>query len=215
MNDCDFDRFEAMWIHAYEMYEKTPSEEVTKLAFRSLKDYSIQQVQHGIEKHIKTCVFFPKPANIRENIEGNIEDQAIHALMKAQDVGHEHGRYVISLCFDDPVLQKTISEFGGWSKFYDAFVHPNDKRHFSEKEFLSLYKRYKKFGVNNCPRSLKGSLTYSQKQLYESGKYKTLFIGDENRAKRLYSHNNSDNDFENFSNLKKISTMVRKTGVSV
>lgn len=44
--------------------------------FFALEDFTIEQVEDAIRGAIKHCKFFPRPAELREQIGGSVEDQA-------------------------------------------------------------------------------------------------------------------------------------------
>lgn len=197
MIDADFEAFEALWLSVnMECYEKTPSEEGMRIVFRALKKYPLEKIKIAIEQHLvdpEAGMFAPKAANIVKHIEGTQQDQAMRALTKALEAAEKYGRSVLSICFDDPVLQKSIHAFGGWSKFYDHFVHPNPNVHLHEKQFLSIYDRYKKYGDLNPPKFLQGALTFKDQENFERGNYETVFVGDKAQAKLISQRQTNDN----------------------
>tara|TARA_R110002012_G_scaffold14850_3_gene60492 strand:+ start:1437 stop:2081 length:645 start_codon:yes stop_codon:yes gene_type:complete len=196
MTDNEYEHFEALWLYANEPFGKTPSDSATKIVFRALQKYSFGDIQRGIEKHMidpDNGMFAPKPADVVRNVDGPKADRGIKALMKAEEAARQYGRNVTGICFDDPIIHRTIQDFGGWAKFYDHFICSNPKRHFDEKEFLNRYDRYAKHGCESYPKLLRGDLTHTQKLDVENGKEKTILIGDKEKAKLTYENSEKSN----------------------
>lgn len=96
-----------------EVFGKDMSEPGIKLYNFALQDLAIDDVVRAMGKACGTMKFFPKPVEIREMIQGPIDDIAQIEAAKVKEAVERHGRYK-SVVFDDPVTQAVIEQYGGW-----------------------------------------------------------------------------------------------------
>jgi len=144
----DFEPFVAMMAVLADAYgQPRLSENATKLYFRVLSEYSLDEVSRAIVEHLKRSPFMPKPCDIIRNIEGTAEDrgrEAWHAVLQAM---RKHGAYA-SVRFDDPAIHFAIERMGGWQKLC---LMPEDELPFRERDFIGHYKRGERVGWGSVP----------------------------------------------------------------
>ena len=186
MDANDKKRFSAALFGTFEVYEKHCTETMVKIWWAALKQYSIDEVCTALTAHIvdpDVGHFLPKPADVVRNISGTKADISLLAwsrVFSAISIGA--GR---SVCFDDPVINQTISDIGGWIALCRTDV---DKLHFKAKEFELRYKQYINNPPLNPPTHLIGVEEKSNSQFgFESDE--PIMIGDKQQARLNYSKN--------------------------
>lgn len=97
-----------------EMYNEKLSESKILLYFDALMDLPLESVFQGFRKSLRYSEFFPRPAKVREHIEGTRADKAELAWVTWKEAARKHGA-MASLEIDDPALAETIlTVFGSW-----------------------------------------------------------------------------------------------------
>ena len=75
MKTEELTNFIEIWESLWEMYRPPnspakPSDIMIKMTFAALSEYSLEQVNHAVMKHIQSEKWMPKPADIIKHIEG-------------------------------------------------------------------------------------------------------------------------------------------------
>lgn len=119
------------------IYDQIISEEKMNIYYELLRSYSIDVLQKGATRLIKerTTASFPKPAEIIEKIEGNLEDKANLAWEKVTKAMLKHGHYQ-SVSFDDHVIHSVMQVMGGWAETGNWL---KDDMKWKRIEFCKLY----------------------------------------------------------------------------
>ena len=77
--------------------------------FAALEEHHVEVVQEACRRAIKTCRFFPKPADLAEMIDGNLDDRAAYqwgqVMLKAKGQPHEM----------DDAAHEAVRLMGGWA----------------------------------------------------------------------------------------------------
>ena len=131
----------------------TSSKNKIMLYFNALEDFEIEQVVNAVGLAIKTLKFYPKIAEIRELIEGQIEDRAAIAWYTVIEATKVYGQYN-SIRFDDLLIHWIVERMGGWPHFCGLVA---EELPFRQKDFIQLYRlgdRNREFLV--MPQSVKG-----------------------------------------------------------
>lgn len=118
-----------------ELFERQLSEQVVSLYWETLKGYSDQDIMRAFNQAVKTCRFFPKPAELIECAQGNKSEQAILAWEKVYKATSSVGSYE-SVKFDDPAIHSCIEMMGGWPEL--CLIKPDEMK-WKQKEFERLY----------------------------------------------------------------------------
>jgi len=124
----------------------------TEIYYKALEEFSIEDVEQAVVRTIKTRTFssFPKPGEIRKEIEGDEEERALKAWVKVEWAVRHVGPYP-SVKFDDPVIHSVIENMGGWVDFQEPGVfHPV----WTQKEFIAHYRAIAR--STNHPEHLEG-----------------------------------------------------------
>jgi hypothetical protein len=116
MTDGDRPEFLKIVTAMSEMYQRDCSAAVIDLYFQALSDLAIEQVEAAVVSLLKTAKFMPRPAEIREIIEGpppktSPAERAWVRLLEMTKACYECNRVEC----DDPALAKALKVvFGFW-----------------------------------------------------------------------------------------------------
>lgn len=182
MTDRDRPAFLKIVTAMSEMYQRDCSAAVIDLYFQALRSLAIEQVQAAVVSLLETSKFMPRPAEIREVIEGpapktSPAERAWPRLLEMVDMLHNCNHVEC----DDPALGKAIKvTFGGWDyAAHKLMWDPNlDQigRAVLRKDFIAGYETAMTEGVptsGHCVlRTPKGALQYGNRFL--------LGLGDRN-----------------------------------
>jgi len=153
MTDRDRPAFLKIVTAMSEMYQRDCSAAVIDLYFEALRSLAIEQVQAAVVILLETSKFMPRPAEIREVIEGpapktSPAERAWTRLLEMVGTLHECNRVECN----DPALGKAIKvTFGGWDHAVHKFTwDPNlDQigRAVLRKDFIAAYETAMTEGV--------------------------------------------------------------------
>ena len=162
MKQTDFDRFGAAFGTMCEVFEKATSPIITRVYFRALSVFAVEDVEAAITRAIGTLRFFPKPVELIELITGKPESesaqiecaatsQVADVMKQVRTVGF-YGKPV----FDDPLTVRLLS--GRWT-FRSLCQMTETELKWWAKEFIEAYRSEYKTGtmlLSQPPRSLSG-----------------------------------------------------------
>lgn len=128
-----------------EAFRQTISE-ATLMAYEiGLKDIPLAQVELAVVKAIRTCRFMPTVKDLRELATGTRDSDrpvlAWDAVLAVPLNPYKH------IDFDDPLINATIRNLGGWPSFTDRF-NDSESEKWVRKEFLETYQKLLSSGVN-------------------------------------------------------------------
>lgn len=152
--------------------------------FLALKDLPMEAVLASIARAMRSSRFFPKPAELREFIEGTGDDLAALAWTRVIRAIERIGTYQ-SVDFGDPVLHATVDGLGGWSEFWRIERMDAREQGFKRAEFVRLYGALRSRGVEDAPRRLLGQHEVANRERGYLGKDETLVIGPGGSIKAL------------------------------
>lgn len=129
-----------------EVFAESLSDTRIEAYFVALADLDLDTVRHAIRHLIGTARYFPRPAEIREAIEGSPGEQALAAWTRVEAAAQAIGGYA-SVDFGDPVLHATVAQLGGWPEV--AAWGSLDFRGYGFKraEFLATYGLFRRRGT--------------------------------------------------------------------
>lgn len=117
------------------IYDKEITKPLTDIYWKTLEPFSDEQCEAAFRNIIATCKFFPKPAELLENIRGTTENRSAKAWIKVVRAIKGIGNYA-SVKFDDPVIHSVLEFMGGWDKIWDW---QTSEMVWKQKEFERLY----------------------------------------------------------------------------
>lgn len=140
-----------------EYYGKELSEGVISLYWQGLQQFSIDEIETAIGRHLQnpdTGQWMPKIADIVRMLEGTTGQAATLAWAKVLRAAGSVGQYQ-SVGFDDPVIHLVIDDLGGWPGICQT---PEAELPFVQKRFESSYRAYRQRGSDlpTHPRYLPG-----------------------------------------------------------
>lgn len=113
---------------------------------KMFKKCSDEQLIRAVGEYIDKGKFFPRISDIKEMIEGTLEDEVELAWGYLVEVIMREG-YYNSVSFPKyPAVGATVEQMaGGWCEFNDLF--DNDKEKWIKKDFLRIYPIMKRRGI--------------------------------------------------------------------
>ena len=117
--------------------------------FEALGDLDSESVQAALRLVERTARFFPKPAEIREAIEGAPSDRALAAWTRVEAAREAIGPYQ-SVDFGDPILHATVRQLGGWPEVAGWGRLDLKEAGFKRKEFLDTYALFLRRGCGQA-----------------------------------------------------------------
>ena len=143
------DQFKSNLVAVGEVFSKEVSPALAKIYWRSLSQFTDNQVQAAFDRAVTNLKFFPKPAELIELIEGTRTEQAHGAwgilLRELSDSANAQL---------DPISVKTVESMGGIR--YLATRSMRDLE-FKEKTFVTIYEslseRDEFLGIENESRN--------------------------------------------------------------
>lgn len=128
MNDQS--KFKTILISMAELYGKEVSGSVGQIYWTSLKEFSDEEVTQAFQQAVNTLKFFPKPAEIREIIQGSSVEQAHEAWGRVMH-DLERGRFTLT---DN--IEEIVTNLGGRRKLA---LMPYRDLEFLKKDFVELF----------------------------------------------------------------------------
>lgn len=112
MTDADKKQFAGLLGALGEIFGQEVSKPKLKLYFAALRDLTIEQIERATEQIAGSAKFFPRPVEIREAVEGSIQDRAAVAWQTFLGLCERSG--YPSLQIADGALRFAIEEMGGY-----------------------------------------------------------------------------------------------------
>ena len=123
---------------------KTPSAVTFKAYEVGLADLPAEAVEAAAMRALRSCKFVPSVAELREMCGAlTLEQRSIRAWDALERAVREVG-YYRSIVFDDPALQATVRNLGGWMQVCDvsASENPDDWSKWFRKDFERVYRSF-------------------------------------------------------------------------
>jgi len=158
MDDSNKKDFATIFYTTGELYDKAISKELLLMYFNVLIKFDVEQIRKAVEKHLldpKHGTFFPKPADIVRNIDGEnrtSENRAMIAWMEIERAMSRYGAYG-TLELDDKQALMAVKSMGSWQHLCHT---DRDKLGFKRQEFIKNYEALENTPVEMLPQSLSG-----------------------------------------------------------
>lgn len=155
MNNNDEQAFINQLMLLSEVFGKEVSKPLARIYFETLAEYSIDQVTHAANKHIKTGKFFPKPVELTDIINGgkpNTQDKALLAWVSIIDAVKRLGPYR-TLTLKDRLAMQIVNHVGGYVGLCSLSTKDLE---FKKRDFVEAYTTADKVDEELLPKSLKG-----------------------------------------------------------
>ena len=135
---------------------------------KMFKEYSDEKLINAVGEYINKGKFFPRISDIKEMIEGNLEDEAELAWLSLIETIERKGHYQ-SVSFPEyPAIGAVVEALGGWLSICETTF---DEEKWIKKEFIKLYPIMKRRG--DYPNKLIGQFEldngnkYTEKYMLE------------------------------------------------
>lgn len=145
MNDPDRQRFAFAMEALAEAFQREMREATLHGYWLGLCDLPIESVEQATMRAIRKCQHMPRPAELRE-LAGDMTSEArgVIAWDSVQRAIGSRGSYA-SVCFDDPVVNATIRNLGGWQKLCATLT---DEMKWVRKDFERVYDALLSSGIS-------------------------------------------------------------------
>lgn len=123
--------------------------QATDVTFRAyiagLEGLSVEQIETGVNRALRTCKFMPAPAELRE-LSGELkgQDRAVKAWLAFEKAVATIGGYK-TVSFDDVVINAVVRSVGGWQ--HCCTMSPTEFDTFLRKKFIDAYDSLYRSGV--------------------------------------------------------------------
>lgn len=168
--DRDGEAFTRLLELVGEITDVSVSAARTTMYFGALKQYDYAIVQAAINQHIATSKYFPKPADLRDIIEGTEAEQDSNRWLALDEAIRKVGVWQ-SVIVADPVMAEAIIRV--WGSWIALCVFRNENDEFlwnsKRKDFVAAYRIASKYPRRNAdPVLLAG---HCERQNHQSGRY--------------------------------------------
>lgn len=173
---------------------KEINEKTYEVYFEALKDFSIEDIEHGGNTLIKSWDkpgMIPTPAQFRDAITGDASSRSTVALETLKTAMAKSGSYK-SVAFADQALMVAIEHHGDWVEICRAYRELRDQDvSYWEHNFKQVYQQALKTGRKPSQRHLMGicemqnSATMGQFTRGKLPEPEVDFYGSDQKLKRL------------------------------
>lgn len=200
-------------IQVHEYYRIKPSKMALDIYMQALSKFEPSEVKQILMTHIADPdqgQYMPKVSDVVRILNGTKRGQASTAWSKVDKAIRAVGPWQ-SVCFDDPIINKSLDDLGGWIAVCECNTEKDLE--FKRNEFQRLYESYKsQGGVSEHPNKLTGIIESSKDSLASD----PILIGDDKRAKHVYLNGSNQNQIKLTSLPTGLTKMklINKTGMS-
>src|SRR5215510_6469474 len=125
-----------------EMYETPVSTARGEMFLRAIEDLPFDAVKAAANSHARHSKFFPRPADLRELVEGNLDDRAEQAWNALLPLIHRVG-YTGTPTWTDPAMERAaLSLFGSWRRLCEQLPAGGPELLGHAKNFRQAYLAY-------------------------------------------------------------------------
>lgn len=156
-----------------EIFDVNVSKHKMDIYFEILKSYTDEQIEKAFEIIVRTCKFFPKPAEIIELIEGKENEKLLLMWEKIKNAIRDHGAYE-SIAFEDRIINQIIESLGGWVFLCST---PNEEMKWRQKEFERLYYVFRNQNVKEMPVYVMGITEQCNRQIGVENEFTGIMEG--------------------------------------
>lgn len=188
MQTSDKPQFKALIEGVMSYYRQDTSTFILDLWWNACKSFEFEQVKKAMTSHAidpDVGQFPPKVADIIRQLSGTKTERAALAWGKVYEAMQRVGQYQ-DIVFDDPAIQATIMDLGGWVKICQT---KEEEISYLQHRFCETHRAYTSRGQFDFPRVLIG-LRSPDHEYLERGLPvpEPILIGDPEKASKVYSH---------------------------
>src|SRR5215510_13511446 len=134
--------FGLMLLAMGELYDTPVSPVRAEMFTRAIEDLPFDAVKAAANSHARHSTFFPKPVDLRELVEGNLDDRAEQAWNALLPLIHRVG-YTGTPKWTDPAMERAaLSLFGSWRRLCEQLPAGGPELLGHAKNFRQAYLAY-------------------------------------------------------------------------
>jgi hypothetical protein len=130
-----------------ETYGEPVSDARMEIYYRALSDMALDEVRAAANVHVRTNKFFPRPSELREAMDGTLDDAAEMAWQVLLREIRRVGWCGTPRLSDDALLRAAMELFGGWEALCQKLPGEGPEFLGWAKQFKALYKSHAKRDV--------------------------------------------------------------------
>ena len=143
MTSADREAFALLMTGLSETYNEPVSVARMEVYFAALADLELADVRRSATVLVRTSKFFPRPAELREAIDGSSEDRAELAWMQLLQLVRRVGYMGTPDFGGDAALQRSALElYGGWGRLCELLPSSGPELLGFAKQFKAAYRAY-------------------------------------------------------------------------
>lgn len=169
MTNADRVPFMELMVGLGETYNEPVSDARMEIYFSAMSDFDIETVRAAANAHARNSKFFPKPAELRELVGGNVEDRAeiawnaVVGLVRRYGYPGADGRGGAPEFPDEATRRAALELFGGWVALCEQLPGAGSPAFIgTAKQFRALYGAYARRGAALPPGETGRELTASE-----------------------------------------------------
>jgi hypothetical protein len=145
MTDRDRVEFARLMLGLGETYGEPVSQARMEIYFGALSDLELSAVRAAANIHVRTQKFFPRPSDLRESVQGNINDHAELAWNAIRALVRRVGYYNTPKDTDWPdeaTKRAALELYGGWGALCSRLPAEGPEMLGAAKLFKATYLAY-------------------------------------------------------------------------
>lgn len=145
MTERDREGFAVLMLGIGETYGEPVSDARMEIYFNALADLALADVRRAATAHVRMSKFFPRPAELRESLDGSVEDRAEIAWMSVPSIVRRYGFYrepPAEAWHDATTRRAALELYGGWKALCSSLPGDGPELLGYRKQFLATYRAY-------------------------------------------------------------------------
>lgn len=139
----DREGFATLMLGLGETYGEPVSDARMEIYFGALADQDLETLRRAATLHVRTQKFFPRPAELREAINGSLDDRAELAWMALLREVRRAGYTGAPEWHGDAALERAAMElYGGWQRLCGSLPADGPELLGYAKQFKATYRAY-------------------------------------------------------------------------
>lgn len=145
MTENDRPSFAALMLGIGETYGEPVSDARMEIYFAALSDLGMGEIRAAATAHVRGSKFFPRPAELREAVDGSLEDRAEIAWMQTIGLVRQYGFYnepPDEAWPDEAMWRAAMELYGGWRPLCAKLPGEGPELLGYAKQFKATYRAY-------------------------------------------------------------------------
>jgi hypothetical protein len=148
MTDQDAADFATLMLGLGETYGEPVSDARIEIYFAALSDMTLPEIRAAATAHVRGCKFFPRPAELREGLDGSAEDRAELAWLSVMRIVRAFGFYnepPPDAWMDEATRRAALDLYGGWRGLCSRLPAEGPEMLGAAKLFKGGYRAYENY----------------------------------------------------------------------